>query len=174
MNHETPSILKMARLPARIDLAQAADLLGFSANEILVLVREKLIEPLNQPGTEGMSIHFSSVELQNQANDKQWLVRANEIIARYIQGKPTFRDGRIPVIQPLRDSGQSNQTTTKVVQVAAPSRLALKLKEVATCLGVSEKTVRRLVYRGLLRRCQALRHIVIERKEIDRFLQENQ
>ncbi|MGE3310631.1 MAG: helix-turn-helix domain-containing protein [Limisphaerales bacterium] len=39
-------------------------------------------------------------------------------------------------------------------------------------LGVCEKTVRRLVRRGLLRSSRALRHHRIPRSEIDRFLRE--
>jgi len=51
-------------------------------------------------------------------------------------------------------------------------RIAFGVGEAATILGVSEKTVRRLISRGLLRPSRALRHLLISRKEIDRFLEE--
>jgi excisionase family DNA binding protein len=51
-------------------------------------------------------------------------------------------------------------------------RLAYTAKETAALLGVSEKTVRRLVARGLLHASRALRHLLIPKKEIERFLQE--
>lgn len=47
---------------------------------------------------------------------------------------------------------------------------ALKLKQTAKLLGVSEKTVMRLVVRGKLRRLPHLRHIVITMASIDEFL----
>src|SRR5437667_7856697 len=50
-------------------------------------------------------------------------------------------------------------------------RLAFSVKEVALILGVSEKTVRRLVQRGLLRSSRALRHLRITRAEIEKFLE---
>jgi excisionase family DNA binding protein len=53
---------------------------------------------------------------------------------------------------------------------AAPLRLAFSVKETAEILGVSEKTVRRLISRGLLRSSRALRHLLIPKKEIERFL----
>jgi excisionase family DNA binding protein len=51
-------------------------------------------------------------------------------------------------------------------------RLAFSVKEAAQILGVSEKSVRRLVDRRLLRPSRALRHLLIPRKEIERFLDE--
>ena len=51
-------------------------------------------------------------------------------------------------------------------------RLAYSVSETATMLGVCDKTVRRLVHRGLLRPSRAIRHLLISRKEIDRFLEE--
>ncbi len=51
-------------------------------------------------------------------------------------------------------------------------RLALSVRETAGILGVSEKTVRRLVNRKLLRASRALRHLLIPTKEIQRFLDE--
>jgi excisionase family DNA binding protein len=53
--------------------------------------------------------------------------------------------------------------------VTAP-RLAFSVAETASILGVSEKSVRRLISRGLLRSSRALRHLLIPRKEIERFL----
>ena len=49
-------------------------------------------------------------------------------------------------------------------------RMAFKLKEVAVLLGVSRNTVGRLIARGLLKASGALRHKVISRAEIERFL----
>jgi excisionase family DNA binding protein len=49
---------------------------------------------------------------------------------------------------------------------------ALKLKDAAAYLGVSPATVRRLIDRGEIRSVQALRHILISIKELDRFLEE--
>jgi excisionase family DNA binding protein len=55
---------------------------------------------------------------------------------------------------------------------AAPLRLAYSVVETAEILGISEKTVRRLISRGLLRASHALRHLLIPRKEIERFLED--
>jgi excisionase family DNA binding protein len=51
-------------------------------------------------------------------------------------------------------------------------RMAFGLRETAKILGVSDKTVRRLIDRKLLRVSRALRHLLIPKKEIERFLQE--
>ena len=55
---------------------------------------------------------------------------------------------------------------------AAFPRLAYSVRETAEMLGVSEKTIRRLVARGMLRPSKALRHLRIPRSEIERFLKE--
>ena len=53
-----------------------------------------------------------------------------------------------------------------------PPRLAYSIQETAQMLGVCTKTVRRLITRGLLRPSRALRHLLIPKTEIDRFLKE--
>ena len=45
--------------------------------------------------------------------------------------------------------------------------------EAAAILKVNEKTVRRLVDRGLLKKCKAIRHIRITRRSLDEFLANN-
>ena len=57
-------------------------------------------------------------------------------------------------------------------QNVEPQRLAYSLKETAAMLGICEKSVRRLIHRGLIRPCRALRHILIPRTEIERFLRD--
>ena len=51
-------------------------------------------------------------------------------------------------------------------------RLAYTMEETADLLGVSYITVHRLLKRGLLRSSNALRHKLIPRTEIERFLAE--
>ena len=53
-----------------------------------------------------------------------------------------------------------------------PQRLAYSLKETAAMLGICEKSVRRLIHRELIRPCRALRHILIPKTEIERFLRD--
>jgi excisionase family DNA binding protein len=49
-------------------------------------------------------------------------------------------------------------------------RLAYSISEAAVMLGVCDKTVRRLISRRLIRPSRALRHLLIPKKEIERFL----
>jgi len=54
-----------------------------------------------------------------------------------------------------------------------PDRQAYSVEEVAAMLGVTPKSVYRLLARNLLRSLKALRHHRIPRKELERFLQED-
>lgn len=51
-------------------------------------------------------------------------------------------------------------------------RRAYLLTETAEILGISTKSVRRLIERGLLKNSKALRKIIIPASEIERFLKE--
>lgn len=52
-------------------------------------------------------------------------------------------------------------------------RRAYLLSETAEILGISTKSVRRLIDRGLLKNSKALRKIIIPASEIERFLRES-
>ena len=52
-------------------------------------------------------------------------------------------------------------------------RQAFSVDEVAAMLGVTPKSIYRLLQRGLLKSLKALRHHRIPRKELERFLQQN-
>ena len=53
-----------------------------------------------------------------------------------------------------------------------PARLAYSVQETARMLGVCDKSVRRLILRGLIRPSRALRHILIPKDELERFLRD--
>ena len=63
-------------------------------------------------------------------------------------------------------------TTAPLQPPQSSSRLAFSVQETALMLGVCDKSVRRLILRGLIRPSRALRHILIPKDEIDRFLRE--
>jgi excisionase family DNA binding protein len=67
---------------------------------------------------------------------------------------------------------ESKPVVPEAKPVGTAPRLAFSVKETAAMLGVSEKTIRRLVARGLLRTSRALRHLLIPKKEIERFLEQ--
>jgi len=55
---------------------------------------------------------------------------------------------------------------------ARNERMAFSVRETADLLGISEKSIRRLVARRLLQPSRALRHLLFSKKEVDRFLEE--
>lgn len=70
-------------------------------------------------------------------------------------------------------SGASHARKTSRNGLANDSfRLAFGVRETAQMLGISEKSVRRLIARGLLKPSKALRHHLIDQREILRFLAE--
>lgn len=50
------------------------------------------------------------------------------------------------------------------------SRLAFSIREASQLLGISARSVRRLIDRGLIKSSRALRTHMIQRSELDRFL----
>ena len=74
---------------------------------------------------------------------------------------------------PLQNGGGDDSPALSQAQFPPRNpRLAFSVKETADVLGVSEKSVRRLVVRRLLNPSRALRHLLISKKEVERFLEE--
>lgn len=68
---------------------------------------------------------------------------------------------------------QRHRAPTKMFETESGfQRLAFTIKETAEILGVSTPTVYRLISRQLLKSSKALRHKLIPRSEIERFLRE--
>jgi Helix-turn-helix domain len=57
--------------------------------------------------------------------------------------------------------------------ISPQQRGALKLKPAADYISVSPISMRRLIKRGLIKPVRVLRHIIIARAELDRFLNES-
>ncbi len=79
-------ILFAARLPARLDVQQAADLLGFLPHEISILMRMRLLKPLGNPPPNGHKF-FALSELQALAGDPHWLDKATRLVIRFWKDK---------------------------------------------------------------------------------------
>jgi excisionase family DNA binding protein len=61
----------------------------------------------------------------------------------------------------------SNPNTTN-----PPSgRLSYKIPEAATLLGISESSIRRAIESGQLKACRRMRHILIPRAELEKFVE---
>ena len=85
------SILNAHRLPARLDVNQTAELLGFMEHDIPVLVRAKLLKPLGDPAPNAHKF-FSAAELQQLTGDRSWLDKATKSVSRYWQANNQKRD----------------------------------------------------------------------------------
>ena len=74
-------MLKLLRLPGRINAEQVAILLGFQLHDIPVLVAAKLIHPLGNP-TQAAPKWFSSVEIESFRQDPQFLAKATRAVSQ--------------------------------------------------------------------------------------------
>ena len=74
-------ILKIPRLPGRINAEQTAALLGFKVHDIPVLVAAKLIQPLGNP-TQAAPKWFSSAEIETLRLDSKFLAKATKTVSQ--------------------------------------------------------------------------------------------
>lgn len=105
-------VLFTARLPARMDVQQAADFLGFLPHEISLLMRAGLLKPLGNPPHNGHKF-FSSGELQALANDRRWLDKATRAVTHFWRQK-IKNTGRFFALLKTSDRFRSVETKPKV------------------------------------------------------------
>ena len=73
-------------LPARLDTAATARLLGFAEHDIQVLLRAGKLTPLGDPAPNAPK-WFAAVELIRLAADWEWLSRASREVSKYWRHK---------------------------------------------------------------------------------------
>jgi hypothetical protein len=91
------SMLLLARLPARLDVDQAAEFLGFLPHEIRVLLKVGLLKPLGKPAANGHKF-FAAMEISALSEDRGWLDKATRAVAKH------WKDRNLSFKQPLQDS----------------------------------------------------------------------
>lgn len=79
-------LLCCQRLPARLDVNQTAELLGFMPYEIPILIKAKLLRALGEPAPNAHKF-FSSAEILMLGQDRQWLDKATKLVSRHWQRK---------------------------------------------------------------------------------------
>lgn len=83
-------LFMVRRLPGRLTAAQASLLLGFSDQEVSILVRHGLLRPLGRPAPNGHK-YFSSAEIEKFSRDREFLDRASRIIVKSVREKNVKR-----------------------------------------------------------------------------------
>jgi len=78
------SILLLSRLPARLDVNQAAEALGFLNHEISVLLGVGLLRPLGKPASNGHKF-FCTAEILELSQNREWLDKATRAVAKHWQ-----------------------------------------------------------------------------------------
>jgi hypothetical protein len=76
------SMLLTSRLPARLDVEQTAEILGFLPHEISVLMKTGLIKPLGKPAPNGHKF-FCAIEICILAENREWLDKATRAVAKH-------------------------------------------------------------------------------------------
>jgi len=82
----TPDPLTVLRLPARLDAAQTARLLGFAEHDIQILLQAKLLHPLGKPARNAPK-RFALIEIETLCTDRQWLDAATKRLGQYWKNK---------------------------------------------------------------------------------------
>jgi len=73
-------------LPARLDVAATAKLLGFTENDTQILMAVGKLTPLGDPAPNAPK-WFAAVEMIRLATDQDWLHRATKEIAKHWRHK---------------------------------------------------------------------------------------
>jgi len=90
VKQEKKDFLTLAVQPARLNVSEAAWLLGFNEADIPVLVSAGLLKPLGRPPMSG-SKFFAMADVQSLRNDTRWLAKASDAIVNHWKRKNAGR-----------------------------------------------------------------------------------
>jgi hypothetical protein len=86
MQQDKEHFLNLKNYPARVSAEQAGWILGFTPQEIPILVAVGLLKPLGHPARNGHKF-FATAELEDLRRDRKWLAKASDAIVGYWQNK---------------------------------------------------------------------------------------
>jgi len=88
-------------LPARLDVAETAKLLGFALHDMQILMASGRLTPLGDPAPNAPK-WFAAVEMIRLAGDHEWLHRATKELAKFWHSKRVRRQASPPASRPIK------------------------------------------------------------------------
>jgi hypothetical protein len=85
-------------IKARLDAGETAKVLGFSTNDIPVLITEKMLKPLGKP-VPNSTKYFSAYVIAGLADNPEWLNEATQIIYDHWKGRNARKSINLPRTQ---------------------------------------------------------------------------
>jgi len=82
MNQDVERFLNLQNAPGRLTKEQAAWKLGFTSDEITVLMAKNLLKPLGHPAHNGQK-YFLTATLEDLRRDEKWYSKASDAIVDY-------------------------------------------------------------------------------------------
>ena len=101
LNNELVALLNTRRLPGRLNLNQAAAVLGFSPHDVPVLTSKKLMRALGKP-TQNTTKYYAAREIESLANDPAWLSKATQTLSDHWRTKNDARSNAERKYDPLK------------------------------------------------------------------------
>ena len=92
MNHDIEKFLNLKNPPGRLTKEQAAWFLGFTPDEITILMASGVLKPLGHPAYNGQK-YFLAAALEDLRRDEKWYGKASDAIVEYWRYKNS-RKGR--------------------------------------------------------------------------------
>jgi hypothetical protein len=86
INDDIKDFLNLTTHPARLTKEQTAAYLGFTPNQITVLIQRGLLKPLGRPAPNADKF-FAKVELEDLKKNKEWLSKATLAVSIYWKDK---------------------------------------------------------------------------------------
>src|ERR1022692_2509627 len=87
-------------LPAPLDVAATAKLLGFTESDMQILLAVGKLTPLGDPAANAPK-WFAAVEMIRLATDQDWLHKATKEIAKFWKNKRERRQSSVPSSRPF-------------------------------------------------------------------------
>ncbi len=88
-------------LPARLDVAETAKLLGFAVHDMQILMAVGKLTPLGDPAPNAPK-WFSAVEIIRLAGDQDWLNKATRELSKFWHAKRLRRQSCPPSSRPIK------------------------------------------------------------------------
>ena len=88
-------------LPARLDVAETAKLLGFAVHDMQILMAVGKLTPLGDPAPNAPK-WFSAVEIIRLAGDQDWLSKATRELSKFWHAKRLRRQSCPPSSRPIK------------------------------------------------------------------------